>query len=285
MKVLKNTLLWLLILVFTLILAISLRVFVFATFTIPTPSMEPAILPGDRIVVNKLIPGPRIIKNFFSIQGNEKPDILRLRGVRKVKRNDVLVFNYPRKNRKFDIDLNTYYAKRCVALPGDIFSIEEGIYKIQGVSDTLGNYPAQKKFYERPEEKIKPGVFHCFPKKSGYNWTVKEFGPLYVPARGDQLSIDSLNIALYKDQITYETGLSVKVSQGKVLLGERIIDQYTFEKNYYFMAGDFVFDSQDSRYWGLLPEDHIVGKAVLVYKSIDPKSEKRRWNRFLKKVK
>jgi signal peptidase I len=94
---LRNCLYWFFIVLAGILLAIVLRVFFFATFVIPTPSMLPAIVPGDKVVVNKRIPGPRIIRNFFSLSKGEKPDIVRLKDTRAVRRNDVLVFNDYRK--------------------------------------------------------------------------------------------------------------------------------------------------------------------------------------------
>ena len=69
------------------------------------------------------------------------------------------------------------------------------------------------------------------------------------------------------------------------MLNDSIIDSYTFTTNYYFMAGDLVRDSRDSRYWGLLPEDHIVGKAAIIWKSVDPYSGDVRWERVMRTVK
>lgn len=275
---------WFLIILSGIVLAISLRVFVFAVFTIPTPSMRPTIEGGDRVVVNKLIPGPRIISNFFSLKDGEEPNYVRLLGWRKIKHNDVLIFNYPYSKKHLTIDRSVFYAKRCVATPGDTFYIENGRYKVKGISDTLGHYPAQKKLSEMPVEKIKKGVYRCFPKKSQYNWNVKDFGSIYIPAKGDTLAINTKNQALYKNLITYETNKNITVSDSLVLLGDSIINKYVFHKNYYFMAGDYVFDSKDSRYWGLLPEDHIVGKVSFIYKSVNPKNGKYRWGRFFKKV-
>ena len=63
-----------------------------------------------------------------------------------------------------------------------------------------------------------------------------------------------------------------------------LLNEYLFIKNYYFMAGDYLFNSIDSRYWGLLPEDHIIGKALFIWKSIDPSTDKYRFKRFFKKI-
>ncbi|MDR0542556.1 MAG: S26 family signal peptidase, partial [Dysgonamonadaceae bacterium] len=98
----------------------------------------------------------------------------------------------------------------------------------------------------------------------------------------DTLIMDTVNYLLYKKPITYETDKPLELRNGRVLLGDSAINAYTFTMNYYFMAGDYIFDSVDSRYWGLLPEDHIVGKAVMIWKSKGKKGF--RWKRFLKAV-
>lgn len=265
------------------IFAVFLRVFVFTIYTIPTPSMKPSIISGDRVVVNKLILGPRLVTNRLFVGEEEKFNYIRIPGIRKIKRNDILVFNIPYLKDQ-GIYNSLFYVKRCVAIPKDTFYIENGIYKVRGVSDTLGYYPNQKCFYKIPEKKIKKNVYNCFPQDEQFNWNCKCFGPLYLPARGDTVIITSGNISLYKRMISNETGKKVLRLGNNIFLGDSVIDRYVFQENYYFMAGDYVFDSQDSRYWGPLSENYIVGKAVLIYKSVDPQTGDNRWNRFLKSV-
>lgn len=283
-KILKSLLYTILKLAGVILLAICLRVFLFASFKIPTPSMEPALVPGDFILVNKLIPGPRIVKNFDFLDGKDI-EFTRLKGVRPIRRNDVLVFNYPYSQwGTLRLDLNTYYVKRCIALPGDTFRIINGIYRVTNCTDTLGNYPNQRRLSQRPDDSFPEGVFRCFPKDSLYYWTMKDFGPLYLPKANETLPVDRKNIPLYKNLIEYETKQQIRVEGSTVFLGDQPIESYTFRQNYYFMAGDLVADSRDSRYWGLLPEDHIVGKAAIVWKSKDENANKYRFNRFLKSI-
>ena len=99
------------------------------------------------------------------------------------------------------------------------------------------------------------------------------------------MRIDTMNIILYRNLIAYETQKPVSTKEGAVLIGDSIISEYTFRKNYYFMTGDFVFDSKDSRYWGLLPEDHIAGKVAFFWNTKDIHSGKVSWDKFLKKIK
>ena len=267
-----------------LVLAVVMRVFFFASFSIPSPSMEPSVLAGDQIIVSKLIPGPRVYKNFKFREGG-KVETRRFKGRRAIRRNDVLVFNFPYTNwNKLEMDLSVNYLKRCVAIPGDTFYIDNGIYKVKGSDDILGNYRAQSVFSQTREEDIRPEIFNCFPGDTVYNWNVKNFGPLYVPRKGDTLQIDSKNILLYRKLIRYETDKEIETRNDMVFLDDKPLLSYVFQQNYYFMSGDLVQDSKDSRYWGLLPEDHIIGKAAIVWKSKDRRTGKIRWDRIMKKI-
>lgn len=273
-------------LVIAILFAIILRVFVFATFKIPSNSMKPALYSGDYIVVNKLILGARVFKDYTNVDDTKRPAFWRVKGLGGIERNDILVFNFPySKKGKITIDPDIFYVKRCIAIPGDTFYIDNGIYKVKGCTDTLGNIDNQKRMSKTVESDFKSNVYWCFPMSSSYNWNLKFFGPLYVPRKGDCLRIDSLTIQLYKKLIEYETSQKIKIKDSKVYLNDSIIQKYTFRTNYYFMSGDNVLDSRDSRYWGLLPEDHIVGKAAIIWKSEYPKNNTIRWKRVLKLLK
>ena len=111
----------------------------FTTFTIPSDSMAPTLQAGDRILVNKWIMGTRIF-NIWDALEDKEVKIHRLPGVGKVKRNDVLVFNfpYPAKQDSLAMDVMLYYVKRCIALPGDTLEIRNGFYRIRGIEEKLG---------------------------------------------------------------------------------------------------------------------------------------------------
>ncbi len=129
-----------------IIIAVTLRVFCFATFTVPMLH-GPALLPGDHIVVNKLVFGARIFKGYEFIDTTYRPRYWRMKGLRKVNRNDILVFNYPYSKRgKISLDIDKFFVKRCVAIPGDSFFIENGIFKIKGHDKQIGNILDQKNF-------------------------------------------------------------------------------------------------------------------------------------------
>ncbi len=282
----KNSLQGLLVILGAVFLALALRIFLFASFRIPSYSMGPAIQPGDYVYVNKLIPGPRVYKNFDFLEG-KKVETHRVKGVRKIRRNDVLVFNFPYTGGwdEIKMDLNLFFVKRCIAIPGDYFYIDHGIYRIKDCPDTLGCYEHQKRLSKMEDQEFSPELWNCFPRDTvHYRWTVKNFGPLYVPGAGDTIAIDSISYQLYKNLIEYETDQKMVVKEGRVFLGDKSLSHYVFRQNYYFMSGDWVFDSQDSRYWGLLPEDHILGKAAFIWQSKDIQTESFRWERFFKKI-
>ena len=122
-----------------LVAYVVLQVFVVASFRIPSDSMRPALLPGDRIWVDKLSGGARL----FDLPGaaaGEDVCIHRVPGWRKFRRGDVLVFNFPYREGRWDsigLDVMKYYVKRCIALPGDTLEIRGGWYRIRGVDGPL----------------------------------------------------------------------------------------------------------------------------------------------------
>ena len=185
------------------------------------------------------------------------------------------------------MDVMQYYVKRCVALPGDTFRIVNGRYRVAGYDGTLGRVEAQDRFMtlirERELADNARGV-KAYPGDSLIGWTVKEFGPLYIPKAGDVLAMDSRNVKLYRNMVEWEQGKNLRHQEEGVYLGDSLITEYRFQKNYYFMAGDKAENSKDSRYWGLLPEEYIVGKAVRIWKSIDPMTKEVRWERTFRRI-
>lgn len=267
------------------IMALIFRLFFISSFKIPTESMQPTVIAGDFVLISKQTPGPRFITNFFSMGKSENPKIIRLIGLSTIRRNDILVFNSLCPNwENLKFDLNDYYLKRCVAIPGDTFYIENGFYRVKNCSDTLGCIQNQKELSLQTSD-IQINNWDCFPGKiQQFEWNVRNFGPLYLPKAGDYIAIDSSKYLIYRRLIEYEVNKNVSISKGIVSIRDSAINGYTFKLNYYFMAGDNVFSSFDSRYWGLLPEDQIVGKAIFIWKSIDVQTKKIRWNRILNRL-
>lgn len=127
-----------------------------------------------------------------------------------------------------------------------------------------------------------------FPFTQDYRWTRDNYGPLWIPKKGVTVEIDLHNLPLYERLIRdYEHNELYVATDGRIIINGQEAHEYTFKQDYYFMMGDNRHNSLDSRYWGFVPEDHIVGKPSLVWLSTDrtksfPKNI--RWTRFFKFV-
>ena len=268
-----------------LLLWFLLQITVVATFRIPTDSMQPTLLPGDNILVNKSIMGARFF-DIWDMAVEKEVENHRLPGMGKVKRNDVLVFHYPfpHKSDSLSMHLLKYYVKRCIALPGDTMGIRQGHYYIKGIGEPIGNIEAQKRIEKLQKENTRGIVMDAYPWDKYLDWTIQDFGPLHVPARGQMVVMDSTAVKLYRNLIEWEQKKPLTKKENQVYLGDSLIQEYCFKENYYFVGGDYMENSKDSRYWGLLPEPYIVGVATRIWKSVDKSTGKIRWDRVMKKI-
>lgn len=120
------------------------------------------------------------------------------------------------------------------------------------------------------------------------NWTANNFGPLWIPQEGATIKLDKKNLALYGTTIVlYDHNEDARIEGDKLFIDGQEVSEYTFKQNYYFMMGDNRHNSLDSRYWGFVPEDHIVGKAFFIWLSLDKNAgplNKIRWSRFFKLI-
>jgi signal peptidase I len=121
-----------------------------------------------------------------------------------------------------------------------------------------------------------------------HRWQLDSYGPLPVPKKGQVIKLTPANAAVYYKIVSqYEHNPGITWQDGMMQQHGRPLTQYTIKQNYYFMMGDNRHNSEDSRFWGFVPEDHIMGKAVLVWLSIDPNADffhKIRWNRLLRPI-
>ncbi|MCL2311747.1 MAG: signal peptidase I [Firmicutes bacterium] len=260
------------------------RLYFFVSCVIPSDSMQPTLLKEDYVYVTQRIPGRRVLE--YDTMNSQKIIATRKKGKRGIQHNDVLLFNSPHGEKWgiITLDISSHFIKRCIALPGDTFYIDNGIYRIENSVDSFGYYPYQLQLSNMVDSQFTKIIYNCFPHDNEFSWNIKNFGPLYVPKQGDRISIDAKTVKLYKGIIEYETGKTISIRNDSALFNNSFTNEYVFAKNYYFMVGDYLFDSSDSRYWGLLPEDHIIGKVSFIWKSKDPFTDKYRFVRFFKKV-
>jgi signal peptidase I len=121
-----------------------------------------------------------------------------------------------------------------------------------------------------------------YPYSKSYTWTRDNYGPFWIPEKGKTLTLTPGNYPMYERAIRVYEGNSFELKDGKFILNGEPVTQYTFKMNYYWMMGDNRHGSQDSRYWGFVPEDHVVGEAWLIWMSWNKGI---RWSRLFKKIK
>ena len=237
------------------------RMLVFDYFTIPTESMYPTLKPGDKVVVNKLKMGARIYTDLhFNPEGQELK-AFRMKGFSGVRHNDIVVFNEANHWGRLFFRINNVFCKRCIALPGDSISAVEGHYHNNNYDGVLGLEEEQARLGNTPESLLQG--FWIPPYCNG--WNIKNFGPVYVPRKDDVVKVNALEAALYEVMLEWELGKDVTWDWGKneAYANGRLLRQHRFRHNYYYMAGDNVMNSCDSRYWGAVPEEYIVGVVTV----------------------
>ena len=127
----------------------------------------------------------------------------------------------------------------------------------------------------------------AFPHNEAYNWTADNFGPLWIPKKGETVELNAQTWPLYERVIDVYEDNDVEVRDGAYYINGEKSDRYTFKMDYYWMMGDNRHNSADSRYWGFVPEDHIVGKASFIWLSLDADKSfpaNIRWERLFDKV-
>jgi signal peptidase I len=251
-------------LLFAAIAAFLIKSFLIETSRVPTGSMEKTIMVGDFLFVNKFIYGsssPRSIP-FTNI---ELP-YFQLPAIVEPERGDIVVFEYPGDRDELEPRNIDNYVKRCIGTPGDTIEIRNKVVFVNGNQSAIPSkiqYLMPQPFPAEMQDR------NIFPKGSG--WNKDNFGPYVLPKEGDVIELTKENVEGWRTIIDREhdkrvVGLN---ADGVTINGENVTS-YTMQKDYYFMMGDNRDDSSDSRFWGLVPRDLIVGEALMIYWSWNP---------------
>ncbi len=242
--------------------AIILKSFLIEADKIPTASMRNTILPGDFILVNRAaysLYTPRFIPLT-----NIKIPWINLINISKPRVNDIIVFQFPGYEDEINSDENIDFIKRIIGIPGDTIQIINKLVYVNGKKLSL---PPTALVYSN--HIVQKGIKddRIFPE--GENWNIDNYGPIVVPKKGMTIQINSENINKWKLPIDREfNNYAVSVEGTVVNINGEPQRKYTFKNNYYFVMGDNRDDSMDSRFWGFVPYDNIIGKAFIIYWSI-----------------
>lgn len=165
---------------------------------------------------------------------------------------------------------------------------EQTFYQLPLTHKAYNQLLARKDLISRIEA-IQPGPDNSlYPLNLYKKWTVDNYGPLWIPKKGATIHLTQENLPIYERPISVYEGNKLEVKDGTIYINGEKADKYTFKMDYYWMMGDNRHNSADSRYWGFVPEDHVVGKPIVVWLSLDKDrgwlDGKIRWNRIFKWV-
>jgi len=235
--------------------------FVIASFLVPTGSMEDEVMTGDLLFVNKFIYGGTSPRNIpFT---NVRLPWFRVPAFSDVERGDVIVFVFPGNRDEVEPEDFTFYLKRCVGLPGDTLQVVDRALYVNGERFPM---PRNMKFsFKRnlPKSQVDDRIF-----PPGSMGNEDHYGPIVVPRAGMKIPLSPENIEGWEVFIRRE-GHDVRIRDGVVLVDGNPVEEYVVARNYLFGMGDHRDNSLDSRYWGFIPEENLVGTPLIVYWSWD----------------
>ena len=355
---------WVSSIVFAIVAATLVHTYFMQPYTIPTSSLEKSLLVGDFLFVSKFHYGARtpmtviaapmvhdslpLMKAKSYLKTPHLP-YFRLPGFEKIKRNEIVVFNWPVDSVRFfrdhsnihidkPIDKKSNYVKRCVGIPGDSLEIREGYIYINGEKTVLPDRALTQYMHkvETDGQQISPAVLKrynvteggfygdhyllnltdenaiklksnplvkrvtkllspkgeyeksVFPHNSQYAWSIDNYGPIYIPEAGKTVALNAKSLPFYKRIIEVYENNNLTISGDEIFINGKLATTYTFKQDYYWMMGDNRHNSEDARYWGYVPFDHVVGKPVFIWFSWDSNGEgiaqKIRWERVFTTV-
>ncbi|MFA7287919.1 MAG: signal peptidase I [Melioribacteraceae bacterium] len=249
---------------FAAIAALILKTFIIETSRVPTPSMEKTIMVGDFLFVNKFIYGsssPRSIP-FTNIA----LPYFQLPAVREPKRGDIVVFEFPGdKDEMKPVNIDNY-VKRLIGEPGDTVVVKEKVVFINGKEADIPTHIQYLNENAMPAAVTNPRIF-----PAGAEFNEDNYGPVIVPKKGDVISLDRSNVEQWRTIIDREYDRRVVTIEGdQILIDKQPVTSYTIKKDYFFMMGDNRDNSLDSRFWGFVSRDKVVGQAFFIYWSWNP---------------
>ncbi|MEK6651180.1 MAG: signal peptidase I [Bacteroidota bacterium] len=239
----------------TLLCALVLKIFVVEAFRIPSSSMENTLQVGDLVLVNKLAYGIRTPGAVPFTAGRLTPHSLV--EYTSVERGDVIVFEFTLRGPDgIPADL-LYYVKRCVGLPGDTVELRQGRLFINGrelLPPATGTMPGFQNAARREA---------LYPHGAGF--TDVDYGPLRVPRAGDTLVLDPASAPFWFPILQRDGHMAEIRPNGSVLVDGTACSYIILDCNHYFVLGDHRDNSADSRMWGFVRHDEIIGEGLLVY--------------------
>lgn len=291
-----------------------LRGFAFTSCLIPSTGMENSLFQGERILVNKWSYGLRVpLMSLFSYHRWCE---------RSVRKQDVVVFNNPAAIGQPTIDRREIYISRCIGTPGDTLLVDS-LFSVSSPEAQLN--PDKKRLYTYPAAKeqlitslmqtlsiTNDGLMgnndsthvRSFSRYEYYlleqaisvqNWiqpltekSEKELKPLIVPGKGKALRVYPWNITLLRNTLVMHEGKQAEIKNDTLYIDGKPTQHCFFTKDYYWMASNNSVNLSDSRLFGFVPQDHIIGKASLIWFSKEKGTgifDGYRWNRFFQSVK
>lgn len=270
--------------------------------------MENTIIPGDLILINKRIYGARDFNKDFALVRSHINS-------RSIERWEVILFNFPVDDVIYSNEASPLYyteiqlkgkdvanknvdkygnlikkkigkriplVKRVVGLPGEILEIKDA--KISIDNNPISLEKLQKNKITESLNVNDWDHLWFFPHDKSVKWGKYQFGPIKIPKKGDSILLSKQNLLFYERVISIYENNDLTISNDKIFLNKELKKYYTFKKDYFFVVGDKRETSYDSRQWGFLPEDHIIGRAEMILLSQSPSKNTMQWSRTLKLI-
>ncbi|MCD6346810.1 MAG: S26 family signal peptidase, partial [Bacteroidales bacterium] len=168
-------------------------------------------------------------------------------------------------------------------------AFSNGVYHLPLYDESAAAIKKLPNVQEVTKDEMQAGFWDgaTFPFSDNYQWNRDNYGPIWIPEKGMTVSLTIANLPLYERVIDVYENNDLKVDGDQIFINNELANSYTFKMNYYWMMGDNRHNSADSRFWGYVPEDHIVGKPLFVYLSLNKDKKfpgNIRWNRIFKKI-